>query len=269
MPLSWKREVVRHLRFAPTAVAALLLPLSASAAVVFQHHGASDPTGEGWAQTGPLGGAGPIAEGPVVNDSGYDAWAVDDDSTSNGSYLYFTQTPTDTQISDAAALGWALRSRLRVVDVPDTAATILDASVSLEYADGARRYTLVFGSDTDGDPIVTLITGQSTGTSHTLEGTGGGYHLYELVFDPVAGSADLFVDGVEQISDYGGHTHQAGVKRVSFGGASSPDTGHGRYNLVEFTVFSEAVPSLSPPAILVLSSGLLAIGARRLGRGAR
>jgi hypothetical protein len=216
---------------------------------------------------------GGIAAGPVLNDSGFDAWAVDDDSTANGSYLYYVQTPTDAEIADAVALGWTLRTRLRVVDVPDTAVTILDASVSLEYSDGSTRYTVVFGSDADGDPMVTLITGQSTSTSFTLEGTGGGYHLYELVFDPVAGSADLFVDGVERISDYAGHTFQLGAKHVSFGGGSSPDTGHGRSNLVEFTVASEpsppAVPSLSPQALLVLSAGLLQVAALRLGRGSR
>jgi len=37
------------------------------------------------------------------------------------------------------------------------------------------------------------------GPSYTVSGSG--YHLYELIFDPAAGSANLFIDGVQVISD--------------------------------------------------------------------
>ena len=58
----------------------------------------------------------------------------------------------------------------------------------------------------DGDPIVELVTDNSQGgISFVLEGSGGGYHSYELIYDPLAASADLFVDGIEQISDYTGY----------------------------------------------------------------
>ena len=201
---------------------------------IFEHLGNTDPTTEGWTQAGPTVSG--ISAGPLTNDSGFDAWFVDDNSTVQGSSLLYSQVPTDSQIAQASAVGWTLRIRLRVVDVSDG----VDSSVVAEYANGTRRYTIDWGSDSDGDPIILLATDSSegvfTGPSFTLEGTGGGYHLYELVFDAVAGTADLFVDGIERISDYAGHTiNVAGAgKRVIWGGGQSSTIGHGNYNFVEF-----------------------------------
>ena len=56
-----------------------------------------------------------------------------------------------------------------------------------------------------------------------LEGGGFGYHLYELTFAPVAGSADLFIDGVERLSDYVGPA--TATSRVLWGADTSFDTG--------------------------------------------
>jgi hypothetical protein len=203
---------------------------------IFEHLGNTDPTAEGWTQVGQS--VGDITAGPLTNDLGFDAWFVDDNSTAAGSTLWYSQVPTDSQIAQAITFGWTLSIRLRVVDVLDG----VDSSVIAEYADGTRRYTIDWGSDSDGDPIILLATdfagGVFTGPSFTLQGTGGGYHLYELVFDAVAGTADLFVDGIERISDYAGHTiNVTGAgKRVNWGGGQSSTTGHGNYNFVEFAL---------------------------------
>jgi hypothetical protein len=68
--------------------------------------------------------------------------------------------------------------------------------------------------------------------------TSGGYHLYDLVFDSVSGTADLFIDGTEAISDYPEHTFETDKdgKRVIWGGGSNPGTGRGHYNLVAWDI---------------------------------
>ena len=58
-------------------------------------------------------------------------------------------------------------------------------------------------------------------------------------FDPLSGTADLFVDGIERISDYGGNTINTGSSLVQFGAAQSNSAGHGHYNLVQFSTVPE------------------------------
>ena len=121
--------------------------------------------------------------------------------------------------------GWTLSTRLRVVDTPDA----VDFSVSANFNVDTINYGFAFGSEADGDPIVLLTTGfdglNAVGPTFTLEGSGGGYHQYDLVFDPVSGTADLFVDGIERISEYGGYTFVNGLERISFGAQQSNSTG--------------------------------------------
>jgi hypothetical protein len=64
------------------------------------------------------------------------------------------------------------------------------------------------------------------------------YHLYELVFDPAANppSADLFVNGVERISDYTGFPRT--LARVVWGSFESTSEGEGRFNRVEWSTFN-------------------------------
>ncbi len=219
--------------------------------IVFQHTGNTVPTNEGWTQE--AHGVG-VEVGPVNNDleQGINAWYVDDNSTEVHSTLIYRQTPTDAQIADANTFGWKLSTRLRVVDVDRPA----NFTVGARYSNGARRYGVIFGSDEDGDPIVILAKGATDerlawGPSYTVEGAGSTYHLYELVFDPGAGSADLFVDGTQRLSGYMGVS--ADTKRVFFGSANSYTTGHGNYNLVQWEIVPE------PSALVLLGMGAVAL----------
>jgi hypothetical protein len=114
-----------------------------------------------------------------------------------------------------------------------------------------------FGSEADGDPIVLLFDGGGshpnfTGPRYTLQGAGSTYHRYDLVFDPVNDSADLFVDGVERVSDFPGYALAATT--FGFGNGSSADTGQGNFNAVQFIVVPE------PASVLLFGLAIVVTG---------
>lgn len=69
-------------------------------------------------------------------------------------------------------------------------------------------------STTDKTPTVIALA--DAGTTYTAPSaspykytvTGGAdqYNTYDMVYDPVTGTVDVFVNGVERISDYPGNT---------------------------------------------------------------
>ena len=198
------------------------------AQTIIEHIGNSDPVTEGWTKVGPFVGG--VVAGPITNDlgSGYDAWFVDDNSRASGSIQSYRIIPTDAQIADGNSEGWRLSGRLRVVDHNDG----VDFSVNLNYDDGALLWALRFGSEADGDPIVQLYQGPII----TVEGGADTYHFYELVFDPVAGNIDFFIDGIERVSNFVAPARNVPLKLVQFGGSQSSTTGHGNYNLIRFEI---------------------------------
>ncbi len=205
--------------------------------LIRQHEGAANPLDENWDLFGSGSG---IIEGPVVDDpiGGLDAWNIDDASTSGGTLRSYQAVPTAEQMQYAADNGWVFSVNLRVVDSPDA----VDASIYFEYAANTneldRRFPVIFGSDGNGDPIVELYGDRR----QTLAGLGDGYHLYELVYDPAAGSADLFVDGVETLSDYEG-IDNIGLARIIWGANQSGSIGNGNYNSVYFrNTLQEVLP---------------------------
>jgi hypothetical protein len=231
-----------------------MLVVTGYSELVFQHSGSTDPVSEGWLPSSNLGSpVGDITAGPI-NDSGTQAWYVDDSSTAIGSTLFYGQSPTENQINEAKSSGWVLSIQLRVVDAPDSP----DTSVFAAYRYDNTDYHLAFGAEADGDPIVRLLTASNdTGIDYTLQNSGGGYHLYQLVYDPVASSADLFVDGVERLSDYTGYSLSTSPV-VLWGGGASTSTGHGNYNSVQLDV----IPEPASP-ILMIAGGLLLARGRR------
>jgi hypothetical protein len=117
-----------------------------------------------------------------------------------------------------------------------------------------------FGTQPDGDPIVFLPTSIGpplAGLTYVLDGAGPGYHMYELVYDPVFSSADLYVDGVKRLSDYTGLPSPNETPTVSWGAGSSGDTGQGNYNLVQFAIVPE------PSTVTLFGFALLSLCANR------
>lgn len=234
---------------------------AAQATTVLVHTGASNPVTEGWINSTGTGGA--TTAGSVINDlgSGFDAWAVDDNSTAFDTNLFYLQNLTAAQIAEGNSAGWRLSLRVRVVNTPDGFVNVggaLFSAVSAMYRDGSRDWYLGIGSQADGDPVVRM----PGGTSYSLEGGGSGYHLYELVYNPAVTSASLFIDGTELASGLvGAATSQT---RVLFGASTSPDAGQGNYNLVRFATSQAAiVPVPAAQLLLVSALGVLTAFRRR------
>jgi hypothetical protein len=236
----------------------------AHASIVFSHSGNADPTTEGWSVVEPALVTGPRpATSPVSNDqgSGLDAWSIDDTSLAAGTTWTYTQSPSAADNSQATSLGWTLRANLRIGNLSDSVGNA--GSIILEYANGTTAYRLALGSEADGDPIALLWDGGTdpndsriaTGTFFTLQNGGAGYHLYEMVYDPFANSVDLFIDGIERVSNYAGISSSL-FNRVAWGSAASSDTGQSNWNQVQFEI--TAVPL--PAALPLFFSGLLGFG---------
>jgi hypothetical protein len=240
-------------RFIALFLLAVLWAAPLRAEIIFEHTGNADPVTEGWTASN-AGGGGQVV-GPLTNDagSGLDAWSMSDTSTALFTTLSYNQTPTPAQLNQASTLGWSYSVTIRIPNSSDLAA----ASPFVSYRDGSRNWQMGFGSEADGDPIVLLFDGGGshpnfTGPSYTLQGAGSTYRTYDLVFDPVADSADLFIDGVERISNFPGYALAATT--FGFGNGSSADTGQGNFNSVQFFVVPE------PASALLCGSGVVVAG---------
>ncbi len=221
--------------------------------LVFSHTGATDPILEGWTRTS---GAN-VTFGPVINDLGLgiDAWYVYDNGATLGDLGAYLQTPSPAIVSLGNTYGWKLSAFIRVL--PGSGAPA--GSPMVLYRDGTRSWQMHFGTTSSGDPIVRLITGTSppSGPAFTLAGGANQYHLYELIYDPVADAADLYVDGTLLYTGYVGFSWSE--RYVYWGAGSSYDVGKGHFSRVEFYVNPE-------PSTLALWCGLAAGAAVYLRR---
>jgi hypothetical protein len=194
---------------------------STPSGVVFSHAGQLDPASEGFT----VEGAGTNVTAFPLNDGGVDAWAVDDNGTGAGSSRFYTRNLPPDVMCWARTAGATLRTRVRVADVPDSA----DGGVLASYTDGQRLWELRLGAGATGAPVVQLA-----GAYLALSTLGSGYHTYELVYDPSTATVDLFVDGVERISNRAGNVQSVSAPRLRFGSQHDSGAGQGNFASVEF-----------------------------------
>ena len=224
---------------------------SAAAAVNLSHVGATDPLTEGFIADG----AGfSVTTGPIINDlgSGKDAWIVDDNSTVGGSVLIYRGEIYDAPtMASILSSGWRLSTEVRIVS--GTAGAFYGTGIS--FRTGSRAFIMGFDVDSDGDPFIDLLDGNT----YTLEGVGNtGYHTYEFVYDPISATADFYVDGVERISNYAGVADTFDA-RVAWGGFASNGTGQANFHSVSFT----EVPEPSSYGYVMGLAVLLCLAKRR------
>ena len=179
----------RQLLFISLILALSLGSTAWAGELVAQHEGAADPLAEGWS---PFRQDNNFSVGPIIDDvteSGtYDAWQIADEGGNDGAGY---STDVSTRAIDAFSKGFTLSVLLRIIGEPGGGGPV---TVSVNFDE--NRFNLAF-AQTDGTPTVTVQSGES----YTLEDTTEDYHLYEMVYDPLGATADLFVDGVERISD--------------------------------------------------------------------
>jgi len=204
--------------------------------LVYQHVGATNPTDEGWQ----LNDFGPgAAVGPAPS---YDppAWAVYDNWDVPGSRAVYDGylDPTQVQQTDQ---GWTLRASICI----PLASEYAGGSPMILFRNGHRAFQVYFGAESDSDPIVHLIYTSSSYITITLDGEGGGFHLYELSYDATSASASLTVDGLQRCDGYTGFDQSETSPRAAWGCTSSSDVGQGYFASVEFLI-AEAPFSVQP-----------------------
>ena len=233
-----------------------------TAQVLYSNMGSADPSSNGrTAEIGSGNTAGPLLDD---NGTGVDSWFTDDAGTNSDSRSSYKAVPTAPELELLSTQGWTLSALLRLPNPSDN----IDGSPVLVFRNGTRSYDLYFGTQPDGDPVVHLqdaltATAGISGQTIPLEGIGDGYHLFELVYDPIQGSADLFVDSVALSMAYTGYA--ASFTHVGWGNFSSSGTGRGNFAFVSLAAI-EPVPAASVGSRLLLGLILTAVAIGLLNR---
>jgi hypothetical protein len=234
-----------------------------AATLVLQHDGQADPASEGFT----LQAFGAVSSGaPVASDLGLPAWNITGSARSS-QLVYLSGALSNSEKAMMAAHGFTLTAIMRPIQglapVYTAAQPVVIASANVNI--DSRRYELDLGLSASGDIVAVLPSSQdnngpgastrSFGQSVTVT---NGYHTYALTFDPVAQSADLWVDGIDLLQGYSGYT--AGFIKDDGLHFAAGSGGEGNFNQVTLT----SVPE--PSTIALAAAGLAAIGFLRLRR---
>jgi hypothetical protein len=186
--------------------------------------GAFDPLKEGFEVREQITRSGVTED---ATHTGYDGWRLE--TANRGLYIH---PFTDSQKRRAMERGWKLTA-------------VMKAEEGVVYA------AAEFGGAESGFPIQVFEDGEQeivrlpTQVVHELRGLdlvqrpAGGYHRYELIYDPVLKSADLYIDGEVRLTGYRGWNEN--VFRLDpgllFGAATyKSERGAGSFRSVRFEI---------------------------------
>ncbi len=221
--------------------------------VNFNHTGSSDPTSEGWVG-GTTGVVGP------VNDGGVDAWSINDNTTTAGSGYSAALTAADFAILNTE--GWTMSANMRMVSgIAGGKSPFL-----MSFRNGTRSYDFLWGLDSNNNQYVQASTGRNlsffTSFSGPLLTLSSGYHQFDMVYDPLSTTVDVFVDDIEVFSNVSGWSLAQSV--MLWGGGGSQPTGQANFASVGFQSNEAAVPEASTCALVL--TGLIGLGVVRRKR---
>ena len=207
------------------------LAAGAQAEVVIDYN-ANDglPQAAGWSLTSTV-----PCTGAIVDDAGTTALCVIDPTTASGkvwSYRWASAL-TSEQVQEATDVGFSLNATLRVEDMIASGYDEMPAmAFQIALSDLGVWYVLALGQDANGDTTYLLKGGTNLSTVVTGTISGSGYHAYDLRYSPVAGSADLFVDGIETVSNLVSSSTLA--NRIRWGAEDSAGMGAGYWTDLSF-----------------------------------
>ena len=232
------------------AIIALALP--AQAVVIKEHVGQNDPIAdEGWAPDGT--GSGFTLPPQGINDGGVDAWAIQDDSTTQEygpTYRPFQQSELD----DMRANGWRMTLKLRMTMQPDSPD---DPCVHARFGLDNGTWWLRFGNDEQDNINVRMFKGDADPSFVVADVPGGplDYHTWRL--EDLDGDmlANLYQDDVLVAEDVAPYSY--GYNRLTWGSLNKAATGGANWALLRL----ESVPE--PTTIGLLAVGALAMLRRR------
>jgi len=211
--------------------------------VLYQHLGANNPTGEGFALV--TSGAGGTASS-IPNDGGVAAWAT---QVGAGGTLWYSGQLSSASLAQS---DWILSVNMRVLQ---SGPSFENSFVQVRTND--YIYSLWFAAQADGDPLV-RAGAFARGPVFVMEGAGAGYHDYQLRYSYAAGNAELWVDGLMRLSGITS-SGQSGISVLQWGeGQAGPSRAH--WNSVSFQV----VPEPSSLGLMLVGLVLICRKWRRL-----
>jgi hypothetical protein len=231
--------------------------------LIGMHSGTTDPLTEGFT-TVTFGASSTV--GPISNDLGKPAWSIAG-SAQSSQFGYETGAMTATQKAEITATGFVLTMVARVVQGLAPAYDSINHVVigGAYLATSVTRYEVELGLNSSGDTVAVLPTSidnggpgssiRAPGPSYTL--SGNDWHTYQLVYNPTTQLADLFIDGVDRIQGYAGHTSFAFDQGLVW---SANSGGRGDFNLVEAETGSLATVPEPSTMILGVAGALLWLG---------
>lgn len=189
--------------------------------VICENTGNNDPESYGWICSEGSAGITIWGHGTAP------AWVLSDASSDEGTFANYSYTPTPEEKGNMAARGWKLTVDI-ATPLPNCAPE--GGSVFIAVPMENKSFLLRFGT-AGKHQIVELFDNKGTVFGSYELSEQEGYHLHELVYDPITGTADLYVDGKKALSGFDGGS--VGSDSVVWGSGLSEGIGEGRWRKVK------------------------------------